>query len=155
MDALRITGGQLDVRAVGHGIRGRDSVEITGGSFVIAAERDGIQSNNDQDPALGTVTVRSGSFDIAAGQDAIQAETALHITGGDFRLKSGKGCQDMVVAPGALVWGGADAALSFSSNFLTSAIISSREKPRSSSEISNPGRFCFFTSHHPLSEYFV
>lgn len=117
-DALRITGGQLDVRAAGHGIRGRDSVEITGGSFVIAAERDGIQSNNDQDPALGTVTVRSGSFDIAAGQDAIQAETALHITGGDFRLKSGKGCQDMVVAPGALVWGGADAALSDSAKGL-------------------------------------
>lgn len=117
-DALRVDGGHYSLTAAQHGLRGRDSVEIRDGSFVIRADRDGIQSNNDVDPLLGTVTIRGGSFDIEAGQDGIQSETALLISGGDFRLKSGKGSAGTVYAPGLLPWEGADAALSDSAKGL-------------------------------------
>lgn len=91
-DDLVITGGTITVTAVNDGLRGRDSVAIHNGAFVInAAQGDGIQSNNDEDTKKGWVSIDGGTFDITSGNDGIQAETVLQITGGTVTARTGGG----------------------------------------------------------------
>ncbi len=91
-DDLVITGGTITVTAVNDSLRGRDSVAIYDGVFVInAAQGDGIQSNNDEDTEKGWISIDGGTFDITAGNDGIQAETVLQITDGTVTIKTGGG----------------------------------------------------------------
>lgn len=91
-DDLVITGGTITVTAVNDGLRGRDSVAIHDGAFVINVDQgDGIQSNNDKDSEKGWISIDGGTFDITAGNDGIQAETALQITDGTVTAKTGGG----------------------------------------------------------------
>ncbi|HBU11195.1 MAG TPA: dockerin type 1, partial [Clostridiales bacterium] len=90
-DDLTITGGTIDVTAVGKGLHGRDSISVLDGDITVSAGGDGMQSNNDEDTTKGWIILDGGTFHITAGNDAIQAETALTVNGGTFNLTSGGG----------------------------------------------------------------
>lgn len=76
--------GTYEIRSKGDGIKGKDSVAVQDVTMEIDAGEDGIQSNNDQDEGLGTVTV-SGGCDllINAGKDGIRAESRVDILDSD------------------------------------------------------------------------
>ena len=90
-DTLAITGGVIEVAAVGDALRGHDGVAIEGGEITLNAEGDGIQSNNDQDDAKGFVAISGGDLFIQAKSDGVQAATALTVTGGTFDIMTGAG----------------------------------------------------------------
>jgi hypothetical protein len=90
-DILTVTGGTINVNALGDALRGRDGVAIMNGSFNLTAGGDGIQSNNSSSDAMGFVIINGGAFDIKAKNDGIQATSSLTITGGIFRITSGGG----------------------------------------------------------------
>lgn len=95
-DDLVITGGTINVTAVGDAVRGRDCVKIWDVALTIDAGEDGIQSNNDEDAALGYVYIDGGSYAIAAGNDGIQAESYLRVTGGSGTITTGGGSANAV-----------------------------------------------------------
>ncbi|NNF11365.1 MAG: carbohydrate-binding domain-containing protein, partial [Acidimicrobiia bacterium] len=64
---------------------------VTGGTLAITAGGDGIKSDNEEDAALGYVSISDGAVDIVAGGDAIQAATDVLITGGEFDISAGGG----------------------------------------------------------------
>ncbi len=90
-DDLVIKEGTMIVNAKNDALRGRDSVEITGGNFTLVAGGDGIQSNNDEDATKGFINISGGTFTITSTGDGIQAETTLAISGGIFKITSGGG----------------------------------------------------------------
>lgn len=57
------------------GLKGLATITVTGGSFNIDAEDDGVHSN-------GTITIEDGDFNISTGDDGIHADSQLTITGG-------------------------------------------------------------------------
>lgn len=86
---LKVTGGKLKVKTTAEkvegaeryadGLRGKDSVQIKGGSIDINANGDGIKSTK------GSVAISGGEIEVKASNDAIQAETALSISGGTLK----------------------------------------------------------------------
>ena len=90
-DILVITGGEINVTAVGDALRGRDGVVVLNGNIALNAEGDGIQSNNADDDARGYVIINGGTFNIQAKNDGIQAESALTVTGGNLEIITGGG----------------------------------------------------------------
>lgn len=90
-DDLVITGGTYTVTANGQGLSGKDCVKIKDGSFTIHAQGDGIQSDNTEDALRGYVYLAGGTFDITAATDGVQAETVLQIDGGRLQLSTGGG----------------------------------------------------------------
>ncbi|MBR4101181.1 MAG: carbohydrate-binding domain-containing protein [Oscillospiraceae bacterium] len=90
-DDIVITGGTLDITAVGNGIKGKDYVAIADGTITVTAGGDGIKSTNTEDTALGFVYVQNGTVTVNAQEDGIQAETELIAAGGSFSITSGGG----------------------------------------------------------------
>jgi hypothetical protein len=90
-DHLVITGGVIDVTAVGDALRGRDGVAVEGGSFSLKAGGDGIQANNANGDDVGFIIINGGTFNIQAKNDGIQAQSALTATGGDINITTGGG----------------------------------------------------------------
>jgi hypothetical protein len=90
-DDLEIADGEITVTAVKHAIKGKDSITIENGTFVLNAGSDGMQSDNDEGADKGYVSIEGGTFTITAGSDGIQAETDLTISGGTFTITSGGG----------------------------------------------------------------
>jgi hypothetical protein len=105
-DVLAVTGGVININAVGDALRGRDGVAIMNGSFTLTAGGDGIQANNSSSDAMGYVIINGGAFDIRAKNDGIQAASPLMITGGVFRITSGGGSANAPVRPNFRGWGG-------------------------------------------------
>ena len=52
-DDLVITGGRLTVNSLSHALRGKDSVAILDGTFVLTSQKDGIQASNTEDSTKG------------------------------------------------------------------------------------------------------
>ncbi|HIS67852.1 MAG TPA: carbohydrate-binding domain-containing protein [Candidatus Gallacutalibacter stercoravium] len=90
-DDLVITGGSFTITANGQGLSGKDCVKINDGSFVINTQADAVQSDNAEDASRGFVYIAGGDFTIDAQGDGIQAETALIISGGSFAVTTGGG----------------------------------------------------------------
>lgn len=88
---LVIDSGTIQVEAENIGMKGKDSVTVTGGSISVVSGADGIRANDTTGDGYGTVTISGGSFTIDSGADGIQAETALTISGGEFTISSGGG----------------------------------------------------------------
>lgn len=84
-DDLVITGGVYNITAVGGGLYGKDCVKILDGTFNLNVERDGIQSDNEEDADRGFVYIAGGTYDITAGHDGIQAETLLKVAEGTIK----------------------------------------------------------------------
>ena len=90
-DDLVITGGRLTVNSLSHDLRGKDSVAILDGTFVLTSQKDGIQASNTEDSTKGWVQIDGGNFTIQSSGDGIQAETNLSIYDGSFTITSGGG----------------------------------------------------------------
>ncbi|HPE95219.1 MAG TPA: carbohydrate-binding domain-containing protein [Bacillota bacterium] len=91
-DDLQIVGATIYVVAEDDGIRGKDSVQISSGSYiVISAGVDGIRTNNETDEGKGYIEIEGGYIEVEAALDAIQAVTDVYISGGTFVLTSGSG----------------------------------------------------------------
>lgn len=88
---LSITGGTFHVTAENDGVKGKDGVKILMADMTIQAGGDGIQSNEDQLTDLGYVSIGGGAFQIIAAADGIQAESTLCISGGTFHITAGGG----------------------------------------------------------------
>lgn len=81
--------GTLSVRAVNHGIRGRDLVSIRGGRLRIIAGNDGIQVQSNDRALSGKIEITDGECYIKAQDDGLQAEEELSIQGGKVFLSCG------------------------------------------------------------------
>lgn len=90
-DELLIESGTIEVQAQNHGVLGKDSVTILGGSLTFNAGDDGIHSDNAGDAAKGTVLIGGGTVNITAAHDGIQAEESLTVSGGTINIQSGGG----------------------------------------------------------------
>ena len=88
---LTILGGAITVEAIGHGLKGKDSVLIEGGEISVTSGKDGVTSNDTTGDGYGVVTIRGGKLTINAAGDGIQAETLLDISGGVLNVTSGGG----------------------------------------------------------------
>ena len=98
-------------------VRGKDSVEIEGGTLLIEAGKDGISATNSNEADRGYVQISGGSFTIHAAGDGIQAETDLIILGGTFDIKTdgvpsgSSNSQRGLKAGGSITLGGASLRL--------------------------------------------
>ena len=94
-DDLTLNGsGTLQISSPGgHGIVGKDSIAISGGSFALAAYKDGLHSENDDDDTLGNITITGGEFVIQVYDDAIHATCQLQIDGGSFDITAAEGLE--------------------------------------------------------------
>lgn len=83
-DDLEICGGKVNVRSVGTAVRGKDSVEMSGGTvtLTVTGEGDGIKTANADTEGKGNVSVSGGSLFITCVGDGISAAKELTVTGG-------------------------------------------------------------------------
>ncbi len=95
-DGLIIAGGIIDINAVDDGIRGKDYLVVRGGKTTVKAGGDGLKSDNDEDAAMGYISIETGVVSITSGADAIQAETDVIITDGEIGLCSGGGSRNRI-----------------------------------------------------------
>ena len=93
-DDVVLTGGELTITAVNHGIKGKDYFAAAGGTVKITSGGDGIKSTNAEEEGKGFIYIEDGSFTIDAQQDGIQAETDLTVVGGGFDITSGGGSEN-------------------------------------------------------------
>ena len=93
-DDLRIVGGSITVTAVNHGVRGNDSVLLHDGSLKITAGGDGIKTSTADEDGKGYVLIEGGSAVIDAQQDGIDSAAALTVTGGDLDITAGGGTKN-------------------------------------------------------------
>ncbi len=109
---LVITGGEIQITAVGDGLQGKDCVKISDGYFTIQAGGDGIRSNREDDETKGYIFFSGGVFSVTAQQDGIQAATVLRVENADITLQTGGGSanasshSDGSMRPGWGGWGG-------------------------------------------------
>ena len=90
-DDLTITGGNIQVKAVNDGLKGKDSIAVLTSDISIVSGGDGMCSSNGEDEGKGFISIENGDFKIVSGQDGIQAETCLEIKGGNFDITTGEG----------------------------------------------------------------
>jgi Carbohydrate-binding domain-containing protein Cthe_2159 len=106
-DDLKIVSGTITVDAVNDGLKGRDCIGVLDGTITVTAAGDGLQSTNDEDPALGYISIEGGTLDIASGMDGIQAQTTLAVLAGDITLSTGGGSANSSsdMGQGGNTWG--------------------------------------------------
>lgn len=96
-DSLTIENGTFDITSLDDAIRGKDYVEIKGGSVKTNAEGDGVKST------AGYVNISGGTHKIESSADGLQAELESTISGGSTQIYSAKG---IFVTAGYNVTGG-------------------------------------------------
>ena len=91
-DDLVLAGGTYTVASASHGLNANDSVRITGETgLTLDAGKDGIHAENNDDASLGFVYISGGTFAIEAEGDGISAGAYLQITDGAYDLLAGGG----------------------------------------------------------------
>lgn len=91
-DDLVLAGGTYTVTSASHGLNANDSVRITGATdLTLDAGKDGIHAENNDDASLGFVYISGGTFAIEAEGDGISAGAYLQITDGAYDLLAGGG----------------------------------------------------------------
>lgn len=91
-DDLVLAGGTYTVTSASHGLNANDSVRITGETgLTLDAGKDGIHAENNDDASLGFVYISGGTFAIEAEGDGISAGAYLQITDGAYDLLAGGG----------------------------------------------------------------
>ena len=88
-DSLTVTGGTYVISSANHAMTGKDDVAIAGGCFALTAGKDGIHADNTDDETLGLVYITGGTFTIDAADDGIHASSSVTITGGTYELATG------------------------------------------------------------------
>lgn len=87
-DDLCITGGTYTVTSSGHALCGKDSVRISSGTFSLTSGKDGIHSENTEDPQKGFIYIADGAFTVKSTGDGLDASSVLQIDGGIFDIGS-------------------------------------------------------------------
>ena len=91
-DDLVLAGGTYTVTSASHGLNANDSVRITGETgLTLYAGKDGIHAENNDDASLGFVYISGGTFAIEAEGDGISAGAYLQITDGAYGILAGGG----------------------------------------------------------------
>ena len=88
---LKIKNGNISVTALGHGIKGKNSVTVSGGTVTVTSGKDGITSDETENEEKGFVTIEDGEIIITSAGDGVSAETTLTVTGGVISIISGCG----------------------------------------------------------------
>lgn len=88
---LKIKNGNISVTALGHGIKGKNSVTVSGGTVTVTSGKDGITSDETEHEEKGFVTIEDGEIIITSAGDGVSAETTLTVTGGVVSIISGGG----------------------------------------------------------------
>ena len=88
---LKIQTGNISVTALGHGIKGKNSVTVSGGTVTVTSGKDGITSDETENEEKGFVTIEDGEIIITSAGDGVSAETTLTVTGGVISIISGGG----------------------------------------------------------------
>lgn len=88
---LKIKNGNISVTALGHGIKGKNSVTVSGGTVTVTSGKDGITSDETENEEKGFVTIEDGEIIITSAGDGVSAETTLTVTGGVVSIISGGG----------------------------------------------------------------
>lgn len=88
---LKIKNGNISVTALGHGIKGKNSVTVSGGTVTVTSGKDGITSDKTENEEKGFVTIEDGEIIITSVGDGVSAETTLTVTGGVISIISGGG----------------------------------------------------------------
>ena len=83
---LKLNGGTVEVTTGNaDAIRGRTSVTIKDGTFIVDSEGDGIKATK------GNLEMSGGSVQIKSGKDAMQADTTMELTGGTVQACGDRG----------------------------------------------------------------
>lgn len=90
-DTVSFQSGMYEIMANDDGIIGKDSLVIQDGSFVIEAEGDAMKATKEEDDEKGFISISGGTFDITCENDGIQAVTYVWIDGGEFSMETGGG----------------------------------------------------------------
>ena len=85
---LKIKNGNISVTALGHGIKGKNSVTVSGGTVTVTSGKDGITSDETENEGKGFVTIEDGEIIITSAGDGVSAETTLTVTGGVISIIS-------------------------------------------------------------------
>ena len=94
-DDLAVTGGTYSIESASHGLDANDSVRITGDTDIAAdTGKDGIHSENNDDDSLGFVYISGGSFSLEAEGDGISAGSYMQVSDGVFDLLAGGGSEN-------------------------------------------------------------
>ena len=88
---LKIKNGNISVTALGHGIKGKNSVTVSGGTAPVPSGQDGLTSDETENEEKGFVTIEDGEIIITSAGDGVSAETTLTVTGGVISIISGGG----------------------------------------------------------------
>lgn len=88
---LKIKNGNISVTALGHGIKGKNSVTVSGGTVTVTSGKDGITSDETENEEKGFVTIEDGEIIITSAGDGVSAETTMTVTGGVISIISGGG----------------------------------------------------------------
>lgn len=87
-DDLEIAGGNLYVSAIGAGVRGNDSVTVSGGYVhVLSSAGDGIKTSN-TDEGKGDFVISGGEVYIDCFGDGISSSASLSVTGGTIAIQT-------------------------------------------------------------------
>lgn len=88
------------MEALNHGLEGKGSLSIAGGTFVLTCGKDGLRSENTEDASLGSVYIQNGEFQIDAQGDAVSASGALQVDGGTFSIVTAGGSETVTMDTG-------------------------------------------------------
>lgn len=86
---LKITGGNITVKAFNHALKGNDSVTISGGNIDITSEADGIKVDNTEEAHKGFVNITGGRIQIKAKDDAIDSTRSITVNNADVKVSVG------------------------------------------------------------------
>lgn len=86
-DGLVIASSTLEVNAANTGIKGKDYVDILGGTINVTAQQDGIKSTNDTDEGQGWTRLSNGTVTVNAGDDGFKASRVVEISGGSLTVE--------------------------------------------------------------------
>ena len=88
-DTLCITGGTYVIDAVKACLAGKDGIKILDGSFTLTAGSKGLNSGNDDDAKEGSIYIAGGTFTIKSEDDSIHADGSCIIAGGTYTIAAG------------------------------------------------------------------
>jgi len=86
-DDLQIDGGVFVITAQDEGIVGKDSIKVTGGEIAISAQSHGLKTSNEEEK--GNLEITGGSFMIESEVDGLHSVADVLISGGDLQISAG------------------------------------------------------------------
>ena len=93
-DDLVFTGGNYTIYSASHAIDANDSVRATNTVITADAGKDGIHTENTEDTALGYVYISGGTYTLEAEGDGISTSGFMQILGGTFTVTAGGGSEN-------------------------------------------------------------